>query len=79
MKAGWALGANPMYCGMSIVAGKVTVGYYSFEGYLNALVLPEALRRSGRELSRSRMISALKGLKMRVAGMDWTSTTRSTA
>lgn len=111
MKAGWALSSNPMYYGMSIVAGEVTVkvagekarglaisqvtpypwsesdpttrdyrrlaeaakvpvGYYSFEGYLNALVLLEGLRRSGRELSRHRLNSTLKGMKMRVAGMD---------
>ena len=111
MKAGWAKGFSPMYYGMSIVAGEVTVkvagekarglaisqvmpypwsesdattreyrrlaeaakvpvGYYSFEGYVNALVLLEALRRSGRELSRSRLIGALRNLRMRVAGMD---------
>lgn len=111
MKASWALGAHPMFYGMSIVAGEVTVkvagekarglaisqvtpypwsdsdpttrdyrrlaesakvpvGYYSFEGYLNALVLLEALRRSGRELTRSRLIATMRGMKMRVAGMD---------
>lgn len=111
MKAGWAQGFSPMYYGMSIVAGEVTVkvagekarglaisqvmpypwsesdpttreyrklaeaakvpvGYYSFEGYLNALVLLEALRRAGRELTRSRLIGTLRTLKMRVAGMD---------
>ena len=111
MKASWALGSNPMFYGMSIVAGEVTVkvagekarglaisqvmpypwsesdpttreyrrladaakvpvGYYSFEGYLNALVLLEALRRSGRELTRARLLAVLRGLKMRVAGMD---------
>lgn len=111
MKASWALEAHPMFYGMSIVAGEVTVkvagekarglaisqvtpypwsdsdpttrdyrrlaesakvpvGYYSFEGYLNALVLLEALRRSGRELTRSRLIATMRGMKMRVAGMD---------
>lgn len=111
MKAGWAQGFSPMYYGMSIVAGEVTVkvagekarglaisqvmpypwsesdpvtreyrrlaeaakvpvGYYSFEGYLNALVLLEALRRSGRELTRSRLIGTMRSLKMRTAGMD---------
>jgi branched-chain amino acid transport system substrate-binding protein len=111
MKASWALGAHPMFYGMSIVAGEVTVkvagekarglaisqvtpypwsdsdpttrdyrrlaesakvpvGYYSFEGYLNALVLLEALRRSSRELTRSRLIATMRGMKMRVAGMD---------
>ena len=111
MKASWALGVSPMFYGMSIVAGEVTVkvagekarglaisqvvpypwsesdpttreyrrlaeaakvpvGYYSFEGYLNALVLLEALRRSGRELTRPRLLATLRGMKMRVAGVD---------
>ncbi len=111
MKASWALGASPMFYGMSIVAGEVTVkvagekarglaisqvvpypwsesdpttreyrrlaeaakvpvGYYSFEGYLNALVLLEALRRSGRELTRPRLLATLRGMKMRVAGVE---------
>lgn len=51
-------------------AAKVPVGYYSFEGYLNALVLLEALRRSGRELTRGRLFGTLRSLKMRSAGMD---------
>lgn len=111
MKASWALNANPMFYGMSIVAGEVTVkvagekarglaisqvvpypwsesdpttreyrrladaakvpvGYYSFEGYLNALVLLEALKRSGRELTRPRLLTTLRSMKMRVAGVD---------
>ncbi len=111
MKASWALGAHPMYYGMSIVAGEVTakvageqarglaisqivpypwgevepvvkdyrrlaekggvpVGYYSFEGYLNALVLLEALRRTGRELTRARLHGTLRALKLRLAGME---------
>ena len=51
-------------------AAKVPVGYYSFEGDLNALVLLEALRRSGRELTRGRLFGTLRQLKMRSAGMD---------
>ena len=51
-------------------AAKVPVGYYSFEGHLNALVLLEALRRSGRELTRGRLFGTLRQLKMRSAGMD---------
>ncbi len=111
MKASWALDAHPMFYGMSIVAGEVTVkvagekarglaisqvvpypwsdsdpttreyrrlaeaakvpvGYYSFEGYLNALVLLEALRRSGRELTRPRLLATMRSMKMRVAGVD---------
>lgn len=48
----------------------VPVGYYSFEGYLNALVLLEALRRTGRELTRARLHATLRALKLRLAGMD---------
>lgn len=49
---------------------KVPVGYYSFEGYLNGLVLVEALRRAGRDLTRAKLHAALQGLKMRLAGMN---------
>lgn len=48
----------------------VPLGYYSFEGYLNALVLLEALRRSGRELTRAKLHAALRSLKLRLAGME---------
>lgn len=51
-------------------AAKVPVSYYSFEGYLNALVLLEALRRSGRELTRPRLLATLRGMRMRSAGVD---------
>jgi ABC-type branched-subunit amino acid transport system substrate-binding protein len=111
MKATWAVGAQPSFYGMSIVAGEVTakvagprarglaisqvvpypwartdplvaryrglaeaanvpVGYYSFEGYLAAQVLLEALRRCGRDLTRERLHTALRGLRMRLAGMN---------
>jgi branched-chain amino acid transport system substrate-binding protein len=51
-------------------AAKVPLSYYSFEGYLNALVMLEALRRAGREPSRAGLHTAMKSLKMRLAGMD---------
>jgi len=51
-------------------AANVPVGYYSFEGYLNALVLIEGLRSAGRELTRPRLHAAMRGLKLRIAGMD---------
>lgn len=111
MKATWALGAQPSFYGMSIVAGEVTakvagakarglaisqvvpypwaqadplvtryrglaeaakvpVGYYSFEGFLAGQVLVEALRRCGRDLTRERLHAALRGLRMRLAGMN---------
>ena len=49
---------------------QVPVGYLSFEGYVNALVMVEALRRAGRELTRARLHAVLKTLRLRVAGMD---------
>lgn len=48
----------------------VPVGYYSFEGYLNSLVMLEALRRSGRDLTRAKLHATLRSLKLRLAGMD---------
>jgi branched-chain amino acid transport system substrate-binding protein len=58
-------------------AAKVPVGYYSFEGYLNALVLLEGLRNAGRDLTRPRLHSAMRALKLRLAGMDVDFTTGS--
>lgn len=50
---------------------KMQPGYYTFEGYLNALVMIDALKRaSAKELTRSRLHSALRNTRLRVAGMD---------
>jgi branched-chain amino acid transport system substrate-binding protein len=49
---------------------KAEPNYYSFEGWLNAQVMIEALKRAGRELSRGRLLSVMRSLKMRVAGVD---------
>jgi branched-chain amino acid transport system substrate-binding protein len=49
---------------------QVPVGYGSFEGYLNGLVMIEALKRAGRDLTRARLHAALRAFKMRLAGMD---------
>jgi ABC-type branched-subunit amino acid transport system substrate-binding protein len=52
-------------------AAKVPVGYFSFEGYVNAQVLIEALRRSGGlEPNRARLHTVLRSLQMRIAGLD---------
>ena len=51
-------------------AGSVPIGYYSFEGYLSAQVMIEALRRCGRDLTRPRLHAALRGLKLRMASME---------
>lgn len=49
---------------------QVPVGYLSFEGYVNALVMIEALRRAGRDASHAQLHAALRELRMQVAGMD---------
>jgi ABC-type branched-subunit amino acid transport system substrate-binding protein len=51
-------------------AAQVPVGYYSYEGYLSALVTIEALKRCGRELTRARFHDTLRSFKLRLAGMD---------
>lgn len=48
----------------------VPLGYNSFEGYVNGLVLLEALRRTGRDLTRAKLHTTLRSLKMRLAGME---------
>jgi ABC-type branched-subunit amino acid transport system substrate-binding protein len=51
-------------------ANKAEPSYYSLEGWLNAQVLIEALRRAGRELTRARLLQVMRSLKMRLAGVD---------
>lgn len=51
-------------------AAKVTVAYNVYEGYINALVLAEGLRRAGRAPTRTALHAAMRGLKTRIAGMD---------
>lgn len=104
-------GSNPMFYGMSIVAGEVVAkmlgekarglaiaqvvpypwssvdpdlqayhralqqakaepSYYTAEGWLNAQVMIEGLRRAGRELTRARLLAVMRSLKMRLAGID---------
>jgi branched-chain amino acid transport system substrate-binding protein len=104
-------GANPLFYGMSSVAGEqvakalgqrlrglavsqvvpypwndadptsrefrqlsatanAAVNYYSYEGYLNALVLIEALRRTGRSLTRANLHSTMRAFKGRVGNLD---------
>lgn len=48
----------------------IEVNYYSFEGYFNALVLVEALKRSGRALTRQGLHASLRGLRTRFGNMD---------
>lgn len=51
-------------------SAQVPVGYFSFEGYLAARVLIEALRRSGPEPSRPKLHATLAKLKMNIAGLE---------
>jgi len=51
-------------------AAKQEPSYYSLEGWINAQVMIEALKRTGRELTRARLLAALRSLKMRIAGLD---------
>lgn len=51
-------------------AAKTPVSYTSYEGYLNALVLLEALRRCGKEPTRAGLHSVMRGLKGRIGGLD---------
>ena len=50
-------------------AAQVPVGYASFEGWINAQVLIEALRRCNGDPSRARLHTTLKVLQWYVAGM----------
>lgn len=49
---------------------RLPVGYTPFEGYLNALVLAEGLRRAGRGLTRAGLHVAMRGLRERIGGID---------
>jgi ABC-type branched-subunit amino acid transport system substrate-binding protein len=56
-------------------AAKVPVGYYSLEGYVNALVMIDALKRAGADASRPKLHAALRATRYRIAQMsvDFTS------
>lgn len=50
---------------------QVPVGYYSFEGYLSALVLLEGLRRCGRDLTRAKLHAVMRAMKFKpTLGME---------
>jgi ABC-type branched-subunit amino acid transport system substrate-binding protein len=51
-------------------AAKVDANYYTYEGWLNAQVMIEGLRRAGRELTRDALHTAMRGLKSRWGSMD---------
>lgn len=49
---------------------KLDVSYVTLEGYINGRVMAEALTRAGRPLTHSKLLAALRSLRMRIAGMD---------
>jgi ABC-type branched-subunit amino acid transport system substrate-binding protein len=51
-------------------AAKVPLGYHSYEGYISARVLVQAIRLAGRDLSRASLHASLRKLKTRVATLD---------
>lgn len=52
-------------------AGHTEFSHLSLEGYINAKVVTEGLRRAGRNLTRAGMVSAMDGLRnYNVGGMD---------
>ena len=55
----------------------IPVGYATFEGYINALVLIAGLKRCGRDLTRASLQAAMRSLKFRLAGMEIDFTTGS--
>lgn len=50
---------------------KVRIGYASYEGYVNALVAAEGLRRAGRDARRSTLHAAMQAMKVRLAGINF--------
>lgn len=48
----------------------VTISYYSYEGYLNALFAIEVFRRAGEDLSAARLHRTLRGFQGAIGGMD---------
>jgi branched-chain amino acid transport system substrate-binding protein len=49
---------------------QVPVGYHSYEGYIAGRVMVDALKQTGRDLTRARLHASLRALKTRVGGID---------
>jgi branched-chain amino acid transport system substrate-binding protein len=64
--------ADPLLRDYQSLAGraKQPLGYYTTEGFLAAKLLLEALRRTGRELTRAGLHATMKTFKTRLAGME---------
>ena len=70
LQAGESYPTGPASEAVTLQQAKAEPSYYSFEGWLNAQVMIEGLRRTGRELTRARLLAAMRALKMRLANMD---------
>jgi branched-chain amino acid transport system substrate-binding protein len=55
------------------------VSYYTYEGYLNAMVLLEGLRRAGKSPTRAGLHQVMQSFKGKVGGMDLDFTNGATA
>lgn len=64
--------SNPEVVAFSSLAAQAgtEVNYTTFEGYLNARVMLEALVRTGRNLTRGRLLTTLRSLRMHAAGIS---------
>ncbi|HET7526400.1 MAG TPA: ABC transporter substrate-binding protein [Burkholderiaceae bacterium] len=54
----------------ALAAAKQEPSYYSLEGWINAQVMIEAIKRTGRDLTRGKLLAAMRSLRMRIAGLD---------
>ncbi len=54
----------------AVEQAKAGINYYTMEGWIDAQVVIEALRRCGKDLTRDRFRAALKGMKSRISGLD---------
>ncbi|MDB5929204.1 MAG: transporter substrate-binding protein [Polaromonas sp.] len=61
-----------------ITAQKLPINYYSYEGYINGLVMIEALRRAGKSPTREILHTVMRGLNASIGGMDLDFTSSST-
>ena len=53
----------------ALAAAKQEPSYYSLEGWINAQVMIEAIKRTGRDLTRGKLLAAMRSLRMRIAGL----------
>jgi branched-chain amino acid transport system substrate-binding protein len=51
-------------------AGQTELSHISLEGYANARVMAEALRRAGKQPTRAGLIAAMEGLRLNLGGLE---------